>query len=130
MVRQTQLFLAIVVWRLVVIPMKLPSCYRIPARPQLHWIKGFPLVIPQRHITLWDTLIGAGGFSIFPGYNVILSATTNDNFDGSDIPLTDAVIKLILNGDTYNISDTAGILTGFGFGISSADETFPWIRSR
>jgi hypothetical protein len=88
---------------------------------------GFTVNYSGGSLQLWNSLIGVGGLSIPAGQNVILSATTNDNFDGSDIPLTDAVVDLTLNGHTYDISDISSILIGFGY-PSSEDETLSWTR--
>jgi len=84
-------------------------------------------------LTLWNSLIGASGFSIAPGASVILSATTDDNFDGSDIPLVDSTISFSLNGAPFSVVDTGhtgavdgSILAGSTNG--SANETLPWTQ--
>ena len=72
--------------------------------------------------TLWDALIGAGGFSIGAGQNVILGATNGDNFDGSDIGLVTQDITISLNGVAHHFQDSNSILLGF----PTFDETIPW----
>jgi hypothetical protein len=82
---------------------------------------------------LWISLIGAGGFSIAPGASVILSATTaGDNFDGSDIPLTDSTVSFAINGTSYSFVDnncsgcaSGSVLKGWNDG---SDETVPWTQ--
>ncbi|MGP0075764.1 MAG: PEP-CTERM sorting domain-containing protein [Bryobacteraceae bacterium] len=73
---------------------------------------------------LWDSLIGAGGFSILPGESVILSGTTANAFDGSDLNLVDSTISFDLNGNPYSAVDSASILAGF----AAYDETQPWTQ--
>ena len=72
--------------------------------------------------TIWDSLIGAGGLSIGPGDSVILSGTTTNSFDGSDIPLSDSTILFSINGTSYTVTDSASILEG----VPGGNETEPW----
>jgi hypothetical protein len=73
-------------------------------------------------LKLWDSLIGVGGFSILPGTSVILSGTSSNALDGSDIGLGGATISFSLNGTLYSAVDTDHILGGF----AAYDETEPW----
>jgi PEP-CTERM motif len=75
-------------------------------------------------LTLWNSLITAGGTSIGPGDSVILSGTIANAFDGSDIPLIDSTISFSLNGTAYSVVDTGSILDGF----PAYDETEPWTQ--
>jgi hypothetical protein len=85
-------------------------------------------------LTLWDSLIGAGGFSIGAGDSVILSGTTaGDDLDGSDIPLTDSTISFSVNGTAYSVVDTghSGAVDGSilaGSTNGSPNETIPWTQ--
>jgi len=99
--------------------------------------QGVTITSGSTVLTLWNSLIGAGGISIAPGDNVILSATTNDNLDGSDIPLTDSTISFSINGTAYSVVDTghtSGAADGVdgsilaGYYLGSADETIPWTQ--
>lgn len=74
--------------------------------------------------TLWDSFIGAGGFVIGAGQNVILGATDGDNFDGSDIGLANQSITISLNGVAHQFQDTTSVLQGF----NAYDETIPWTQ--
>ena len=76
--------------------------------------------------TLWDSLIGTGGFSLLPGKSVILSGTTTNGFDGSDIGLLDSTVSFDLNGVAYSGVDVNSILHGNPIG--SANETEPWTQ--
>jgi hypothetical protein len=86
--------------------------------------QGLTVKTGSNSFTIWDSLIGAGGFSILPGHGVILSGTTTDSFDGSDIPLSDSTISFSLNGTAYSVVDTNSILEGFPGG----NETEPWTQ--
>jgi hypothetical protein len=75
-------------------------------------------------LTLWDSLIGPSGISIAPGQSVILSGTTANSFDGSDLGLIDSTISFKLNGASYSAADTNSILGGF----PAYDETESWTK--
>jgi hypothetical protein len=81
--------------------------------------------------TLWNSLIGAGGFSIAPGASVILSGTAADAFDGSDLALIDSTISFSIDGTAYSVVDNhcagcAGDSVLAGSSNGSANETEPW----
>jgi hypothetical protein len=86
--------------------------------------QGVTVKTGSNSFTLWDSLIGASGFSILPGHGVILSGTIADSFDGSDIPLSDSTISFSLNGTSYSAVDSNSILQGFPGG----NETEPWTQ--
>ncbi len=88
--------------------------------------QGFTVTSGASSFTLWDSLIGAGGFSILPGQTVILSGTTANGFDGSDIGLTNSTISFTLNGTAFSVVDSNSILNGSPIG--SANETEPWTQ--
>jgi hypothetical protein len=75
-------------------------------------------------LSAWDGLIGVGGLSIPSGRNVILSGTSTQGTDGSDGVFSNENVKVILDGITYNFTDSTGVL--FATGLSSANETSPW----
>ena len=69
-------------------------------------------------LTLWDSLIGAGGLSIGVGEYVILSGTASGNMDGSDGVFSNSLVKLTLNGTLYSFTDTDNVLLGSPVGSS------------
>lgn len=66
---------------------------------------------------IWTTLIG-GGISINPGMSVILTQTNGYNFDSSDDqgsnPNAIPMVHLTLDGQTYDLADTAQVLNTEG----------------
>jgi hypothetical protein len=73
--------------------------------------------------TLWNTFIGAG-YSLGAGQYLILSGTSANALDGSDIGLGGSVVSLTINGVNHTFTDTQDILVGSPNG--SANETEPW----
>src|SRR5271166_3816918 len=76
--------------------------------------QGVTITYGSTALTLWNSLIGSGGFSIGAGDSVILAATTNDNLDGSDLGLIGSTISFSINGTAYSVVDSghAGAVDG------------------
>ena len=76
-------------------------------------------------LTLWNSYIPAGGFTLGAGDNVIFSGTLGgyegSNTDGSDNVFPNNKIDLMLDGKAYEFTTSA--LTGYP---DSANETLSW----
>jgi hypothetical protein len=96
--------------------------------------QGFKVDAGASVFQLWDTLIGAGGFTIQPGHNLILSSTDNcslcSNFDGSEFSFTqNPVLSFTLNGGGFSnqavsFTDTNRVLHG----ANEYDESIAWTQ--
>ena len=82
---------------------------------------GFTITAGGNSYMLWDGLI-ASGLAIQPGENLILSGTSANGFDGSEINLTNAVIVFTLDGQKFQLTDPRSIL----FGGPTFNESEPW----
>jgi hypothetical protein len=87
---------------------------------------------------LWDANIGAAGFLLHPGQNVIFAQQGSGTFDTSDQPIINdptqrtnnhPVVHLTIDGAAYNFVDTTQVLNTGGFDPGDAfqrSESLPW----